>query len=108
MPVCVCVFVTTGNLGGPQADLVRRFLWFGYPSSPIRGGAPDGKDMQWSSGVYLPLAADGTLFFGRYGERRSADGWRPSEDELNDQVADCPNGPGPDDPKDCPPTHGIP
>src|SRR5207248_8515841 len=107
-PACVGDFVVAGQPDGPQPDVGRRFLWLGYPASPIRGGAADGKDMEWSSGIYVPLAADGTLFFGRYGERRNVDGWQPSQQELYDRIAPCPNGPAPDDPKDCPETSGIP
>ena len=58
----------------------------------------------------MPLADDDTLFFGRYGERRSVDDWQPSHHELYDPVELCPAGAGPDDPKDCPQTRptGIP
>ena len=99
LPACVADLVTPYNSPAPQAAVGQRFLAFGYPPLPAPADPGHAADRPLSE--YIPLGADGMLFFRRDGVRRSVDSWQPSPHELYDPIPECPDGPGPNDPKDC-------
>ena len=107
LPSCLTDFVVVAA-DLPRTEVGQRFLWFGYTTEPTAGYGSGDAETERRSGTYAAIPPDGTMVFGRDGERRSVDAWQPSQHELYDPISVCPGGPGDGDPKDCPTSPGIP